>query len=238
MCSIYWRKISLTLLAVIFCLGLFGQSGTRSVNYMDFKNKPYYFGLSVGYNNSSFKLNHSEAFILNDSFRISQPQSGPGIHIGIITNLKIGEYFDFRAIPGFSFVERNIEYTAVGSQQGTTGKPIESVFVEAPFLLRFKSTPYRDMRVFVVSGVKYSYDVANNSRTRQANSLIKISPHEYTFEVGAGVQFFFPYFIFSPELKFTQGISNILIYNDQLEKSTILDRLLSRTFSFTLHFEG
>ena len=236
---IYWRKIVFALSGVLFfVLSTYAQSGTRSVNYMDFKNKPYYFGLSVGYNNSSFKLNHSEAFILNDSFRISEPKSGPGIHIGIITNLKIGDYFDFRAIPGFSFVERNIEYTSVGAIEGTVGRPIESVFVEAPFLLRYKSEPYRDMRVFVIAGVKYSYDVANNSRTRQAASLIKISPHEYTFELGAGVQFFFPYFILSPEIKYTQGISNILIYNDKLEKSTVLDRLLSRTFSFTLHFEG
>jgi hypothetical protein len=110
--------------------------------------------------------------------------------------------------------------------------------VEAPFLLRFKSQPYHDMRLFVVGGVRYAYDVANNSKSRQADRLIKVSPHEFSFEAGAGIQLFFPYFIFSPEIRFSYGLGNLLIYNDKLEESSVLDKLLSQGITITINLEG
>ncbi|MCB0555418.1 MAG: PorT family protein, partial [Phaeodactylibacter sp.] len=74
--------------------------------------------------------------------------------------------------------------------------------------------------------------------SRQAETLVKISPNDFSLEYGAGIQFFFPFFIFSPEFKVSQGIGNTLIYNENLEESTVLEKLLSRTFTFSLHFEG
>jgi len=117
-------------------------------------------------------------------------------------------------------------------------KKIESVFFEAPFLLRFKSVPYRDKRAFIITGMKYSYDVASNSKTRQASSLVKISPHDFQVEFGAGVQFFFPYFIFSPEIKISQGLGNTLIYNNDLNEARVLEKITSRVFTISFHFEG
>lgn len=94
------------------------------------------------------------------------------------------------------------------------------------------------MRAFVVTGVKYSFDVANDSDTRQADELIKISPTDFQVEFGAGVQIFFPFFIFSPEIKFSQGITNSLIYNKNIVQSTLIEKLYSRAFTISFHFEG
>jgi hypothetical protein len=107
-------------------------------------------------------------------------------------------------------------------------------------LLRFKSAPYKDKRMFVVAGLKYSYDVASNSRVRKEleDNIFKISPHDFQFEVGAGMQFFFPFFIFSPEIKYSQGLGNIHIYNGLKEESRVIDKILSRALSISFHFEG
>jgi len=109
---------------------------------------------------------------------------------------------------------------------------------ELPFHVRYKSAPYNDLRMFVIGGIKYTFDVASDSRARQADELVKIAPTDFALELGAGVQFFFPYFIFSPEIKISQGISNILIFNQGLEQSNVIEQLLSRTFTISLHFEG
>jgi hypothetical protein len=110
--------------------------------------------------------------------------------------------------------------------------------VEFPFHIRYKSAPYKDKRAYVVAGINYSFDVASNSKTRQAETLIKIAPHDFQLEVGAGVQFFFPYFILSPEIKFSQGIVNTLIYNDQIVEASVIEKLLSRVLTISFHFEG
>lgn len=208
-------------------------------NYLDFQKKNYYFGISLGLNTSSYQPSRSSNFIANDSISVVNGIYRPGFNLHIITNLKIGDYFDFRFIPGFSFTERRFEYTLANSSD-ITAKSIESVFVELPFLLRFKSEPYKDKRMFLLAGIKYDIDVASNSRAQRdkARFLVQVSPHDFSVEVGAGVQFFFPYFIFSPEIKFSQGIGNVHIFKDELLESSILDNVLSRMVSISFNFEG
>jgi hypothetical protein len=90
----------------------------------------------------------------------------------------------------------------------------------------------------VISGIKYTFDVASDSRSRQAPGLISISPTDFQFEYGAGIQFFFPYFILSPEVKFSYGLSNVHARDEQLIYSSVIDRMNSRMIMFSLHFEG
>ncbi|MEY3195548.1 MAG: hypothetical protein RIQ78_1645 [Bacteroidota bacterium] len=215
----------------------FAQHNQGNLNYFDFQQKPYYFGITLGYNSSNYRIYHSKDFIRNDSFARAESVTGPGFNLGIVSNLKIGEYFDIRFLPTLSFAEHSIQYSPAGSGR-ILNRPIESVLVELPFHVRYKSATYHDFRLFVIGGVKYSFDVASDSRTRQSASLVKIAPTDFQVEYGAGIQFFFQYFIFSPEIKVSQGLNNVLIYNDRLQQSTVLEKVLSRTFTLSMHFEG
>ncbi len=228
--------IVICLLCIAFSAN--GQKLKGNYNFLDFQQKPYYFGITLAYNNSDFRIFHSKQFILNDSIRTAESVTGPGFNLGIVSNLKIGQYFDFRFLPTLSFAERNISYSPTSEDRRAYNRKIESVFVELPFHIRYKSAPYNDLRVFVIGGIKYSFDVASDSRTRQAGELVKISPTDFALEYGAGVQFFFPYFIFSPEFKISHGIGNILIFNQDLEQSNVIEKILSRSFTLSLHFEG
>ena len=210
----------------------------KNLNYRDFQSKNYYFGITLGYNQSDFRIYHSKDFIRNDSFARAESVTGPGFNLGIVSNLRIGEFFDLRFLPTLSFVERNIRYTSPGEGDRIFQRPIESVLVEMPFHVRYKSATYHDFRLFLIAGVKYPFDVASDSRTRQAAGIVKIAPTDFQLEYGAGIQFFFPYFIFSPEFKISQGMNNVLIFNDKLEQSNVLEKVLSRTFTISLHFEG
>ncbi len=237
------RKKIIGYLASLFIITLMMNSVDAQIkkganyNYLEFAKKPYYFGITLAYNKSNYRVFYSDQFILNDSIRTAKSITGPGFNLGIVTNLKVGDYFDFRLLPTLSFAERNLVYNNIRGDNESTRK-VESVFVELPFHVRYKSAPFRDKRVFLIAGVKYAFDVASDSRARQADELVKISPTDFSIEYGVGVQFFFPFFIFSPEFKVSQGISNILLYNPELEQSNVLEKVLSRTFTISLHFEG
>lgn len=233
------RNSLFLLLLCLLPLSTFAQfSQGKNLNYLDFQQKNYYFGITLGYNSSDYRIYHSKDFIRNDSFSRAESVTGPGFNLGIVSNLKVGEYFDLRFLPTLSFTEHTIRYSPAGRGDRVISRPIESVLVELPFHVRYKSATYHDFRLFVIGGVKYSFDVASDSRTRQAAGLVKIAPTDFQVEYGAGVQFFFPYFIFSPEFKISQGINNVLIFNDLLEQSNVLEKVLSRTFTISLHFEG
>lgn len=204
-------------------------------NYKGFQQKHYYFGLTLGVNRSTFHLDRSKKFIGNEQYRITESQPGMGFNLNMIANLKLGDNFDFRFLPGFAFSERSLEYTDTGS--GAMQKEqLENVYFEMPFHVRFKSAPYKDKRVFVVGGLKYSYDVASNSNSKKTE--LRFSPHDFQYEVGIGMQFFYPYFIFSPEIKFSRGLSNSLIYDNRLTESNIIESAALQYFTISFHFEG
>ncbi len=233
-------KITLILLLIFMGSLLHAQEygKHRSYNFLNKQNKPYYFGLTLAFHSSNYSVFRSKSFNEQEQILSVQSVTGPGYNVNVISNLKIGRYFDFRLLPGFSFTERSIRYQDVTLQENLDIKKIESVFAEVPFHVRFKSEPYRDMRLFVLGGVKYSFDIASKARRRNDDNILKISPTDFAVEVGFGMQFFFPYFILSPELKFSQGINNILIFNDKIIQSNILENVLSRTITLSFHFEG
>jgi hypothetical protein len=235
---LYRNQVVVSVVCLFFVSTSFAQSAKGNYNYLDFQHKPYYFGITIGLNSSDYKTYLSKNYIQNDSISTVESVKGPGFNLGIVSNLKIGEYFDVRFLPTLSFAERNIAYTAVKDYRADYQNKIESVFVELPFSVRFKSAPYYDKRLFVVGGIKYVFDVASDSRGRQINKLVKIAPTDFAVEYGVGVQFFFPYFIFSPEFKISQGLNNILIYQNDLLQSQVIEKVLSRTFTISLHFEG
>jgi hypothetical protein len=217
---------------------LHAQGSSKSYNYLNFKNKTHYFGLTIGLNSTGFKIEHSKRFINNGTFRWNEGVSKPGLTLSMIANFKIGEYFDFRVLPSIALSYRSLNYINLNSNDEKE-QQLESVFGEFPMLVRFTSSPYKDTRVFFLTGVKYSYDFASNSRSDQNQvRVIRISPHDFQFEIGFGLQFYMPYFIFSPEIKFSHGLNNILIYDPKLPESTIIEKLFSKSITFSVHFEG
>ncbi|MBK8518624.1 MAG: PorT family protein [Saprospiraceae bacterium] len=237
MLHLFCKKITLFTLFTLFTTILSGQIGSKdNRNFRDFNRKSYYFGINIGFNNSGYKLYQSGFFINNDSIRVTESKSEIGVNMHMITNLKLGEYFDFRFLPGFSFAQRGFEFSSVSDPTRIDERKIESVFFELPFHLRFKSEPYKDKRVFVVAGLKYSYDVQSNSKSRK--SLIRIAPHDFQYEVGVGIQMFYPYFIFSPEIKFSRGLSNILLYDRTQNEARVLENVVSQIFTISFNFEG
>jgi hypothetical protein len=236
---ILWVKALILLVVLSIPTTGFGQkASSNNYNFSGFNRKPYYFGIALAYKNSNFTLEKTDRFILNDSFRIAETIRGAGMTASVIANFKIGNHFDIRLLPSISLISRKFEFTPVDDNHIIRTTNVESVLAEIPVLLRYKSEPYRDKRLFVIGGFKYGYDVASNSKINRKRQLIRLSPHDFSLEIGAGIQFFLPYIIFSPEIKFSQGIDNILIYNNSLEQAKILEKVFSRSFTITLNFEG
>lgn len=209
--------------------------GKGNYNFSRFNKKSYYFGINLGFNDSGYTIYNSKNFINNDSIRVTGGSNKVGVNMHMITNLKLGDFFDFRFLPGFSFANRGFLFTQV-SDNKVVERNIESVFFEMPFHIRFKSEPYKDKRLFVMAGLKYSYDVQTSSKAR--STILRIAPHDFQYEIGIGLQMFYPYFIFSPEIKFSRGINNLLLSNSAQNEAKVLENVISEIFTISFNFEG
>ena len=243
MLSLYRGKVAFSTLLLFCFLSAEAQyKGRQNINYDDYKNKDYYFGISLGFNSSKHQVFHAREFIGNPEIQLAQGAPAVGFNVHGIINYKFGEYFDFRLLPGIAFTTRHLDFNErfdpMTMRTVVDRTTIESIFADMPIQIRYKSAPYKDKRAFIVAGLNYSFDVASNSKTRQADDFIKISPHDFQLEAGFGMQFFFQFFILSPEIKYSQGINNILLFNDQIVQASVMEKLLSRTITVSFHFEG
>jgi len=90
----------------------------------------------------------------------------------------------------------------------------------------------------MLGGGKVDFDLASNARARKAEELVKIEKLDYGIEAGIGFNFYFESFIFSPEIKISNGLGNIHSRDDQLKYSSVLDKMQSRMIVFSIHLEG
>lgn len=201
-----------------------------------FENKWAHFGILMGYNRSEFRIRNDEQFIFNDSIGGIESLKGPGFNLGMVTNVHLGKNFDLRFLPSMTFAERNLTYSTF--LDTSFSQTIESINVDIPILLKFKSNPYKDMRFYVLAGMRYSLDLASNANARNAEDIVKVGQHDLLVEYGFGLEFYFPYFIFAPELRLSQGLFDVHALDPNLTFSNVLERLFTRSIAIVINLEG
>jgi hypothetical protein len=112
------------------------KAGSSNFNYRNFQSKQYYFGITLAYNTSNYRVLRSREFLESPDITRIESVSGPGLNLGLVTNLKIGEYFDIRLLPTLSFATRNLNYTQGTGDVAEFERKLDPVFVEAPLQFR------------------------------------------------------------------------------------------------------
>ncbi len=236
-----WNLLAIHSGKVIICLLLLNSLHmSAQFTVKEYENryslKPYHFGITLAYNTSHFKINYHDDFLHSDSILVAEGINGPGFNLGIISNLRLDKHFDLRFIPSLSFAEKSIDYILF--DESVKKQSIESIYFEFPLDMKFKSDSYRDMKIYLMGGMKYSYDLSSNAKARNAEDIVKVSAHDVSIDYGFGFEFYFPYFIFSPELKLSNGIFDLHSRDPNLIYSRSIDKLFSRTILISIHLEG
>jgi hypothetical protein len=227
----------------IFGLLLFAQATMaqhRELNQYDHDTKPYYFGITLGTNMSRFQTTLDSKFLQNDSVLIAEPENSKGFALGLLATARLTDRFQLRFNPQLMFTERSIFYKLKHPEGGQTDitKTVESVIVTFPLQVKLQSDRIGNFRVYMMTGVKGDIDLASNARAKKAEDLVKIKKYDYGVELGLGFNFFFPSFIFSPEIKISNGLNNIHSRDEHLKYSSVFDKIQSRMIVFSIHLEG
>lgn len=224
---------------IVFILFLLPVLAKAQFNIHELGRKQIYFGITLGANVSDYKIIKKPYVPENDSIKSFSSKIGTGFNLGIISNWQFHRNFDLRFIPTLSFAERKIEYAVRQKRQSVVMIPqsVSSIYLDFPLLLRFKSEPIKDFRLYALAGIRFDVDLASNSSVRD-KLLLKVKKYDIAAEYGVGIMIYFPYFIMSPEFKMSHGIIDINSPTNNYMYSRVIDKLYSRTFTFSLHLEG
>lgn len=235
----------------MFFLMLFSLIGNAHSQFSNFTNKeiyqadhdalPYYFGITIGANLARFQTEHHPLFLQQDSILVGEPNNSGGLTLGLLATARISDRFQLRFNPQLMFIERNIfyklKYPDIDNQTSVV-KKVESVIMSFPLQIKFQSDRIGNFRVYTLAGIKGDIDMASNARAKRAEELIKIKGKDWGPEFGIGFNFFFDSFIFSPEIKLSNGMGNIHARDPNLKFSSVFDKIQSRMIIISIHLEG
>ena len=107
--------------------------------------------------------------------------------------------------------------------------------MDVPFYLKYRSTRINNYRWYVLGGVKYSLDLSSKQDVED-DLIFKLNRNDVAAEVGIGLDFYFEYFKFSPQLKASWGTSNLLV-QDGTQPIEGISAIYNRAIFLNLTFE-
>lgn len=215
------------------------------VNYLaSFDKKPIHYGIQLGYTQSKFE----DAYTMDDEVRESLQGTSsyytPGFHLAVIVDFRLGNYFNFRVLPGLTLINRTFNYNWTAAYM--TAHPgadekrnVESVYGEIPFDFKFRAFRYRNFRPYLTAGASYGFDFASlrNNKNNNDQSIIRLNTNDFRYTTGIGFDFYMRYVKFAIEFKMSFGLSNLKIEDDDLYTRSV-DFINTRTFMLGFTFEG
>lgn len=232
------KQVILFALFIICTLAVSAQK-QRYRPYHD--DLPYYFGLTLGYNNSFLHQNKSPRFLQNDSVLSVEPGASGGITMGLLATVKMTNRFELRANPqliigGAKYLSYRLGPTKPG-EPSFQKQSLPATLISLPIHFKFNSDRIGNFRTYLLGGIKLDTDLSSNSAARLSEDLLKLKRNDFGFETGIGFNFYLPFVTVSPEIKFSYGLSNIHQYDPNLKFSNVLDKIQSRMIIFSIHLE-
>jgi hypothetical protein len=213
-----------------------------AINLPDNDDKAYHIGIVVMGVSSRFQISHHPQFLQTDTVLSVYPENTGGIGIGGMHTFKLGSHWDARIVfPQLLFANKVITYELKYPETGesaVTKKTIESILLGIPIQIKYKSDRINNFRVYMMGGIKYETDLSSKARAKNADNLVKLKSSDFGIEAGIGFNFYMRYFILSPEIKISNGISNVHSRDASLKFSNVIDKVQSRQIIFSLIFEG
>lgn len=218
--------------------------------YVD--DKLFHFGFQLGVNFSSFGVTDSELELedpvtgIKEIYHSRVSSVLPGFHVGFVSDLRLCKYLNLRFCPGMQFTSRTLTYKTEsgnpvkGSMNNGASVDVLAMPVYLPLYLKFSAMREGNFRPYVIAGGGASFNV---SRDREKPVLLNLM--DYFAEVGFGVDFYFRWFKFCPEITYRIGFANQLYPADQRMElapqdafyTNSISRLTNHSICLTFNFE-
>jgi len=216
------------------------QDPNEKGNLTNYYGEKLHFGFTIGVNRTNFIIHQAEHFERFDSLKWVRSVPKFGFNLGIVSELRLQKYITLRFVPNLSFAERNLQYYFQGHDTILRTKSIESTFLNFPLDLKLRSKRVKNFGAYVLAGGGYSLDLASKRKVQNSSgtdAIVKLARDDFSYEMGAGAEFYLQYFKFAIEGKLSVGTKNLLIKDNTIYSNSI-DKLNSKIFLISITFEG
>lgn len=236
-------------LLFLFCLTAGWASAQKRYNYetrqsrspkYDFKT--IHFGFELGINYYDFHVTPSETLqnIQDNQNTLYSVDciATPGFTLLLISDLRLTSFLNLRFTPGISYTQRDMVFDVYNDQLGdffVAKRQVESTFIEFPLYMKLRGKRVGNARPYLMGGAKYMIDMASQELVEDPR-LFRIKRFDFAYEFGFGIDIYFDFFKFSPQIKASTGMRNMVVPDDTIYTEGVVD-LTTRCVLISFQFE-
>ena len=211
------KKYIATIILVLCAFAVNAQERTvQNRPYTDLR--PFHFGVVVGTHLQDIELlNAGPQTITNEDgtteeaiITTDQDRWDPGFNVGVLGELRLNTYLQFRIAPSMYFGNRHIKFLN-HSDLDSEGKPREqkqdmkTAYISTALDLIFAAPRFNNHRPYLIAGLNPMINLSGKE-----SDIVKLKRYDIYAEIGVGCDFYLPFFKLRPELKFLYGFGNSL----------------------------
>ena len=208
-------KKVLFILIFLFSINIgYSQLFTKKkvLNNENFDKPSISWGYFLGLNNYDFNFDYK-----NDLEDI-QTEKSFGFNVGLIGNVRINDYLDFRFEPGLVMSKRSLIYDPTNFND-TEFNPIQhqrdikSTYIHFPLLLKISTKRVNNIKPYITGGFSAAINLSSKEKSLDDNNLgqFRMKKNTFFYELGFGIDFYLEWFKFSPSIRGIFAISDELV---------------------------
>lgn len=197
--------------------------------------KRFFWGIAFSGTQAKMKMQLDPVFWeRNDSLINIRPQGQLGGGFGGSVAMRIMRQWELKMLTMLQLHNRNIDFD--WKYTPTQTLKIETISLDIPLTLKYRSDMPNNTGFFVLGGVRWSHDFQSMEGTviGASKPLVAIKEDTYYYEFGCGFEFRMEYVDMSIELKMSNGLNNALVRVPESYYSGSMSAIFPRLFSITL----
>ena len=201
-----------------------------------YDRKPIRFGFGLMGSTAKLKYSVNDNNLNYDSLKLIESVSYPGFGLGGLVNFRLADHWDIRTMLNIQFARRDMNY--IFNKDVVKTPSIESTYMEIPLTFEYKSRRHKNIRIYVLGGFTYRYDFTSDVETDRSDTrpIVALYPNSFSYDLGFGLDLYYDYFKFSPEVKLSNGLGNQLV-PDEFVYASSLRRVSPKLLQFSLIFQ-
>ena len=184
----------------------------KVLNNENFDKPSISWGYFLGLNNYDFNFDYK-----NDLEDI-QTEKSFGFNVGLIGNVRINDFLDFRFEPGLVMSKRSLIYDPTNFNE-TEFNPIQhqrdikSTYIHFPLLLKISTKRVNNIKPYITGGFSAAINLSSKEKSLDDNNLgqFRMKKNAFFYELGFGIDFYLEWFKFSPSIRGVFAISDELV---------------------------
>ena len=231
------KHVLLVLMLLCPMVSVAQERRVQNKPYIDYRRLHYGFFVGTHVQDMEF-VNNGYVTENGECWFTDIAQYSPGFSVGVLADLRLNTYMSLRLVPTMHFGQNTIQFREQKSGE-VSRQQVKTTYISMPLHVKFSAERFNNYRPYFTAGIAPMLNL-----TVKKQKQLLFNKFDFMVEVGAGCDFYLPFFKLIPELKFAFSLLDVLEKDrkDLLDANYMkfthsVDRVTGKMIILSFYFE-